>query len=414
MSRWRNSRGRLESLWRRLRGRATVDDLVADPAFLILHGPDRVGPLLDRVRGPAALAAASVYRFSTRVATSDGESGPPAGSDPARWRQVLTLSAARMGFPELAAQLTEADVPGVPAAAREIVWATGNRVGLLSVLTRYDDWVTAIDWADPPGRGRVLVTGHGQWAERGRVRLSDPATARLLAEPVTGVENGVAGLTVLEVDGRPAVMTCTWTGVVRAWDLATGEPAAGEWARLPVGFAAVALAVLDGEPIAIAAEDGGPARRWELRTGRPMATYPAPVGEPEQVAITRHADVLVLAVADSMGAVTAWEARSGRQIGSLDAGRSEMITAVGVESLRGRLAVVTARSRESLPERGATVVTRDLATGERILPDLDFPEPVLAVRLSPDGDLIVGFGPDLALLRPRTPIRPARRLTRPE
>ncbi|MFJ5725008.1 hypothetical protein ACIQCZ_34590, partial [Streptomyces sp. NPDC093149] len=150
-------------------------------------------------------------------------------------------------------------------------------------------------------------------------------------------------------------VTGDWDGTVRVWDLTTslpiGEPLTGHTG----GVEAVATAVVDGRPIAVT---GG----WD-RT------------------------------------VRVWDLTTGQQVGEPLTGHTDRVVAVATGVVEGRPVAVTGGWDE-------TVRVWDLATGQQVTDFLPFPASVSAVAMAPGGELLVGFGRELACLFVR-PLSPA-------
>ncbi|MGW3498023.1 hypothetical protein [Streptomyces sp. NPDC001020] len=156
-----------------------------------------------------------------------------------------------------------------------------------------------------------------------------------------------ARITAVPVEGEPAAR---W-GV----DWATGGMVTPQLRHTLTshtrGVWAVATAVVDGHPVAVTGSHDHTVRVWDLTTGQP-------IGEP-LTGHTREVEAVAAAVVD------------GRPV-------AVAVTGSWVETVR----------------------MWDLITGEQVA-TLPFPELVLVVAVAPGGELLVGFGGELACLSPR-------------
>ncbi|MGW2255775.1 hypothetical protein ACWCXH_37355 [Kitasatospora sp. NPDC001660] len=154
-----------------------------------------------------------------------------------------------------------------------------------------------------------------------------------------------ARITAVPVEGEPAAR---W-GV----DWATGGMVNPQLRHTLTGHIrgvwAVATAMVDGRPVAVTGDWDGTVRVWDLTTGQP-------VGEP----LTGH---------------------------------THEVEAVATAMVDGRPVAVTG-------DWDGTVRVWDLTTGEQVA-TLPFPELVVAVAVAPGGELLVGFGGELACFSPR-------------
>lgn len=320
-----------------------MDGLLSDPGFLVRSDPSRVVPLLEQAISPKAQLAAAVYRHSAYIHKEERTAA-------ATRRHLLALDAASFGDLHLSARFTEVEVAGEPAAQWGVEWATGERVGLLSVLTRYDaGYVAALATTEFQGR-KVLVVGQENYTENGVLRLQDLATGERVSEPAGGVPGGISSVTTTVVDGRPVAITDHDDAKARAWDLATGD------------------------------------QIEEFATDRPKDEFSTVMLDGRLVTVIGHDDN-----------VTVWDPAAGEQVGPPLASEA---TALATGLVDGRPVAVTGHDVDQEPESG-TVRICDLATRIQVGPDLTFPDRVMALAMTPGGELIVGFGPEIAVLTRR-------------
>lgn len=161
----------------------------------------------------------------------------------------------------------------------------------------------------------------------------------------------MTSVATVELAGRPVAVTGSWDRTVRVWDLTDGrqlgEPLTGhtDWVT------SVATVLVDGRPAAVSRSRDKTVCLWDLATMRQIGG-----------ARTGHADP------NGPMAVT-----------GAGAGAGLPVVAVG---------------------QGQTVRCWDLATGHEAGNEYVLPLAVGALGAAPGGRLVVGFGPEVALLRP--------------
>jgi WD40 repeat protein len=84
----------------------------------------------------------------------------------------------------------------------------------------------------------------------------------------------VAAVAVVELDGRPVVISGSRDRTVRVWDLATGTPVGDPFTGHTGSVAAVAAAELDGRPVVISGSGDRTVRVWDLATRASAARIP--------------------------------------------------------------------------------------------------------------------------------------------
>ncbi|MFJ8013879.1 caspase family protein [Streptomyces sp. NPDC096339] len=235
-----------------------VDALIEDIGFLIHADPHGLAEAMTLTRSDQAQLNAAVYRASWGV-----HRDLPAGAR----RQLLALDAARFGHRRLRAEL-----PGDPDW--RVRWATGSQVSpsLVRVLPRLGEPGYGLSMAvvELDGRPHVITVGFLQPAE-----VWDLTTGVLIRTvPLTGLTRAMA---VAELDGRPVLLVDGRHGQVQVWDIATGARV-----RTLTGHTADVTAVtvgqLKGRAYAITSAEDGQVRVWKPATGKP-AHAPARLAE---------------------------------------------------------------------------------------------------------------------------------------
>ncbi|MFF1498427.1 WD40 repeat domain-containing protein, partial [Streptomyces sp. NPDC058316] len=308
--------------------------------------------------------------------------------------------------------------------------------------------------------GRLMaVISDGPESVGENVRAWDLTTGRQLWGPVTD-RQGVSVATAV-VDGRPAAVILGGSdGVVGVRDLATGEQLR-EFPTNGRGGRALETAVLDGRPVVVT---GWP-EVWDLATGEQIHELKGPgdmvlslavaalddrhlgaaaeaIDGGEAVTEGKERTVVVAGVfGDACGSVWAWDLATGEQVGEPfeeAPGWPEGVSTVAVVVVDGHAAaayggalegmcslttgeeleeedyfgreeavkalataVIGGRSVLISGSEDGTVRMWDVAEREQIGPPLAFPMPVGAVAVAPDGRLVVGFGPEIAVLARR-------------
>ncbi|MFD9607190.1 WD40 repeat domain-containing protein [Streptomyces sp. NPDC059970] len=407
---------------------AGADGRLADPGFLVNADPEEVLALVDAASGPAGRLAGAVYRASAHL-HRDAGSGVR--------RQLLALDAARYGDRGLAARITAVLVEGEPAAPWRVEWATGSMVdrSLWQTLAGHTDGVIGVATGVVDGCP-VAVTS----SRDGTVRVWDMATGRQVGQPLTGHTRAVIGVATGVVDGCPVAVTSSSDETVRVWDLATGRQVGEPLHEHTDWVTAVATAVVDGCPVAVTGSYDGTVRVWDLTTreqigeplqdhfrsdveavatavvdGRPVAvtltggggmvrvwdlTTHEQIGEP----LTTHTGLVygmgvvddgpVVVTGSGDGTVRVWNLTTRRPIGEPLTGHTGRVRAVATGVMEGRPVAVTGSG-------DGTVRVWNLITGRPDGPELAFPADVGAVAVTSDGRLVVGFGPEVAVLARR-------------
>jgi hypothetical protein len=179
-----------------------VDDLLADPEFLVMADPDTLVRHLGLARSPAARELAAVYRTSAerhRAATPDER------------REVLAIDACRNGSTALVRTFAGAGL--VPR------WATGALVhpALRDVLSGHVGGVSSVDClriGDEP----VAVTSDGR-----AIRLWDLRHGRSWQPARIILDQRYSEVAAFVADGRPVAAALDVERGIDLVDLITGE-----------------------------------------------------------------------------------------------------------------------------------------------------------------------------------------------
>ncbi|MGW1107542.1 WD40 repeat domain-containing protein [Streptomyces sp. NPDC002540] len=409
----------------------------------------------SQVRGVATAmvddrAVAVTGSWDRTVRVWDLATGRQIGVPPARYDEKLGMVVD--GRPEaLGAMVVNGRPVTFPGSGGEAL--IGEHVG--KPVAGHTEPVRAIATAELDGR-LIAVISDGPESVGENVRAWDLNTGRQLWGPVTDRRGASVATAVL--DGRPvAVILSGSDEVVRVRDLATGE----QLRELPTngrGGQALATAVLDGRPVVVT---GWP-EVWDLTTGEQIHELKGPgdavlslavealddrhlgaatgaIDGGEAVTEAKERTVVVAGVfGDACGSVWAWDLATGEQVGEPfeeAPGWPEGVSTVAVVVVDGHAAaayggalegmcslttgeeleeedyfgrgenikaltttVINGRSVLISGSKNGTVRMWDVATREQIGPPLAFPMPIGAVEMASDGRLVVGFGPEIAVL----------------
>ncbi|MFI5771053.1 WD40 repeat domain-containing protein [Streptomyces sp. NPDC051658] len=373
-----------------------------DTAFLVHADPGEVLRTAPPPADEAERRTAAVYRsVSLRLSRADGVGRA----------QLLSLEAARFGWPGLAERFAAAAPSGEPTAPWRVGWATGRRAdertmrvmrcdGVHAVLAERNGRMVAVD-AGPFGEvksldvldgtstdlfkapqdarlvgsveagGRILLlTGHEardrHWntdrqGPDDTVRAWDLSTGEPVGEPLSVAHGRLATVAAVQMDGRALLVSGGWDGLVRVWDPATGREAAE-----PVGghqgwVTAVATARVAGRPVAVTAgEHDHHVLVRDLLSGRPVGRPLTGHTAPVLAVATTHAGGRALAVTASEDhTARVWDLATGEQLGAPLTGHGHRVSAVTTARVDGRTLVVTGGWDD-------TVRVWDLLTGAQL------------------------------------------------
>ncbi|MFB4427080.1 NACHT and WD repeat domain-containing protein [Streptomyces sp. QL37] len=291
-----------------------LDDLLEDCGFLVHAYPPALAVAFPHARARQARLNAKVYRTSWTLHR--------AAESPAARLQLLTVDAARLRNHRMRTVL-----PGDPHWS--VRWAAGHRdpEGPVRVLADDRGWIRALAVVELAGRPHVLTTGAD-----GSVRLSDLATGQLVRR-LRGHDGSVRAMAVTGLDGGPHALTAGTDRSMRLWNLTTGT----QTHQLEVrGGPVLALTVLEleGRPHALTAGTDPSMLLWDLTTRRPTRRLPGhgrPVVSLAAVELEGRPHVLTIG-AD--GSVRLWDPVTGQQTRKLT-GHSGSVRAVAVTELGG-------------------------------------------------------------------------------
>ena len=212
-----------------------LEELVADPEYLVHAEPDGLVRRLPALRSPSARATAVVYLASV---------GEHRDTAPQARRHILALDAARYGLSELCEQLNHRAAPGLfhPVSAS----SGGLSPALRNTFTGHSETVTAVTCTVVDGRPVVISGDQG-----GEIRMWNLESGRPIGTPIDGHRRGVTSLTCTVVEGRPLLVSGGNDYCARIWDLTTGRPVGNPLTGHEGPGVAVACTERNGLPVAV-------------------------------------------------------------------------------------------------------------------------------------------------------------------
>ncbi|MFC1436167.1 WD40 repeat domain-containing protein [Streptacidiphilus sp. N1-3] len=301
---------------------SALDELLADPEFLVYADADSLNRLLSQATTDHGRLAGAVYRASFGVHRR---------MEPEQRRQILALDAARFRAPEFSRDLAI-------DTCWQLQWASAQQVSstLVATLTGHLDAVRAVTAMVAPDGRAIAVTGDME----GVVRVWDLATG-LPTAVLMGHTSAVLALASATVDGRPLAVSGSMDGTARVWDLATGTQLRRLFNARDTWVSAVATTSLDGQHVALTGDSGGSVKVWDLSTGRAgaiIADHPRPVTHLTTATVAGRPTVISLS-RDS--AVRTWDITRRERPGQFPPGHEGWVTAVTTLALDGRDVVAT-------------------------------------------------------------------------
>jgi WD40 repeat protein len=238
-----------------------VDQLLADPEFLVHADPAELSFHLHLAQTPVAARAAAVYRTSLHLHQL---------TDPDGRRSLLTIDAARHNIPDLVDRLLH------PVGAAQLPWSprwvTGAQVSVAvrHVLAGHAAAVEAVACTTVEGR-EVAVTGDND----GEIRVWDLVSAKCISM-LTGHSGAVRMVACTVLHGRAVALTSSNDGTTRLWDLAAGRQTAilTDTADVIAG----ACTAVEGRPVAVTGGTDGMVRVWDLHGGTEAAALVGHIG----------------------------------------------------------------------------------------------------------------------------------------
>jgi WD40 repeat protein len=206
----------------------------------------------------------------------------------------------------------------------------------------------------------VAVSGAGE--NDGTVRVWDLALGRQIGEPLSshnwvGLKEPIRALAVGHLEGRlVAVSSLTNNGTMNVWDLELGR----QVRELPLVWAhAIAVVNLSGRPMVVTGHSSGEVQVWDPKLGRQIGE-PLHGGEwvrAVAVGVLGGRPVAVSGGEDQT--VRVWDLELGQQVGEPLHGHDDRVTAVAVGQLDGRPVIVSA-------SHDRTVRVWDLELGRQV------------------------------------------------
>ncbi|MBB4927318.1 hypothetical protein [Kitasatospora kifunensis] len=200
------------------------------------------------------------------------------------------------------------DLPSAPAPGKPL---PGHGDTVNSLTTAVLDGVSD-GTSDGVSDGNNVVVSTS-WD--GTARLWDLATGTAVGKPFADHDDLVYGVATAVLDGRRVIVTGGRDQWVRVWDPGTGAQV-GEPLEHDTGVAAVATAVLGGRPIAVTGSWRGTVEVWDLTTRQPL--YEPLTGHEADVSAlaTAVVDGRPVAVTGSTdGTARIWDLATGTAIG---------------------------------------------------------------------------------------------------
>ncbi|MFI6284070.1 WD40 repeat domain-containing protein [Streptomyces sp. NPDC051018] len=267
------------------------------------------------------------------------------------------------------------------------IWNLDDGTPVCPPLSGHSVHAEAVATARVGGRSTVLTS------DGDTLRVWDPATGELSREiEAIRAEDGhqVLSLATGYVNGRALAVTAGYDRRVLTWDLedaarADHPPLIMQEKYLP----SVATAEVDGRQLALVV-DGKKVRVLDPATGEQLRTlyHTSRVG-----AVVTGSGQRVIALTTTYSNLNVWDVATGKRDGTLATGDS--VKAMALADIDGRLIAATAGYDR-------IVRTWDLEEGRPYHAALTFPEEVNRVAVTGRGHLVVAYGSDVAVFRPRT------------
>ncbi|WP_159400973.1 WD40 repeat domain-containing protein [Streptomyces sp. NRRL B-24484] len=231
--------------------------------------------------------------------------------------------------------------------------------------------------------GRSVIVSGGPDAE---VRIWDLDSGEQLGAPLSGHTGAVVLLAVGTVDGRLLLLTRDRHQEVRIWDLTARKElhgrSTGEYASSFIDH----FAVVDGHFVAVTSEG----RVWDLATSAWTGVRPGQNGALALETLEGRSLVLTGHRTDT---VRLWDVATGEPAGPPLTGHTGEVTAGAVGMLDGQLVVATGST-------DGTVRVWHAITGRQV-GTYAFPAGINELSVAADGQLVVAFGSDVAVLTHR-------------
>ncbi|MEV5411487.1 serine/threonine-protein kinase [Thermopolyspora sp. NPDC052614] len=280
------------------------------------------------------------------LATTDPETA--IGATPAS-PPVATLRSAPFGTPVgpartgIGAEVNTVAVSELGGRAVVLGGSTGGRARMWDLLTGrpagtpLTDAAADIDVTEVDGAPAAFLRYPG-----GRIRPWNLATGKALGPDYTGHAADVYALAVIELNGRPAVVSGDVRGQLRFWDPRTGKDVGKrpENAHSAAVFG-LAAGTVDGKPVALSAAADDVVRVWDPATGRSLSEFRGHTGDVFAVAATESQGTPIGVSGGADDLVRRWDLRNGEQIGEPLRGHTADVGAIAVGRLRGQAIVAS-------------------------------------------------------------------------
>jgi WD40 repeat protein len=115
---------------------------------------------------------------------------------------------------------------------------------------------------------------------------------------------------VIHLPGGQRIMTCSFDGSLRVWNLKTGEQIVDAWRDGEGGVLAIALS-LDGKKVVCGCVDGA-VKLWDINTGKIIAKWTGHTYFVRSVCWNRDCGRVLSASGD--GTATVWDVESGKTV----------------------------------------------------------------------------------------------------
>ncbi len=336
-----------------------IDDLLADPAYLLTAGRPQLLAAADEARSKPARAAADAYRRAAhhlRIA-------------PAEQHASYLQLAARCGR---APQLADALENALQRGTWSCTWASWRLEPPHRALTGHPGRVNAVTAAELDDRPVVISGG-----DDGSVRVWDLAAGAPVGQPFTGHVGPVYAVAAATMEGRPVVISGGDDGSVRVWDLATGalvrvcDRGVSERAGRPVAVRAdqvyaVTGVTMGGRPVVISGGNDWMVRVWDPATGDlirdPFTGHTGPVRAVAAAMINGRP--AVVSGSDDR-TVRAWDLATGEPVGDPFTGHTGDVYAVTAAELDDRPVIISGSDDQTLRvwDLATSPLVRDPFTG---------------------------------------------------
>ncbi|MFI6049017.1 caspase family protein [Streptomyces violascens] len=278
----------------------TLDELLADPEFLVHADPVVLAPALRWVSNEQARMVRSIYRSSLALHRQ---------SDPMTRRQILAFDAASHQVPELARELS-AKLPW------RVRWATGSQVNpaLQMSFVDHSHGVKSADCYELDQQPYAVTADTD-----GMLRLWDLSNGNLHGM-LRGHMAEVNSVNHLRFEGEPLGISASSDGTVRVWNLEDESERAvfsGHVGRVGVA----AGLVVSGRLMLVSGGDDRTIRLWDFATGQEEQRLVGHTGAVRALACAEIDGRPVIASGGSDGSVRLWHPCETGPAGSGQAAR---------------------------------------------------------------------------------------------